>query len=271
MIAFTWTSMTTHTILKKLCWVCVGKMNLKIKITESVLKNLPCEINRINDTEITGFFARVGKPRDTQRKISFIIRYRIGGRNGIQREYKICNYGDMPVNKVRDLAFQLSARIAANEDIAATKKEKHVAALEKHKEQKFCAVLDEFKAYCKIHRKDPEPQRVIARDIQPIVGKEPISQINKRLLVTKVLDPILHRGSKVQANKTLSLLKQILDYGVDRGLLQENCLQSTKRKNVGGAERPRERFLSIDELKTVFGKLSSLDLSLQVKYWRVTA
>ena len=241
-------------------------MNIKLKINESVLKNLPIDINRVNDTEITGFFARAGKLKGTERKISFVMRYRVGGRNGIQREYKICNYGDMPVNKVRDLAFQLSARIAANEDIAATKAEQKNAALKKHKEQKFSVVLDEFIEYCKLHRKDPEPLRAIERDIRPSVGNETVSQLSKRLIVTKVLDPIVNRGSPVQANKTLSLLKQILDYGIDRGLLIENCLQGIKRKNVGGEERPRDRFLSIEDLQAVFKTLPQLGLSLQVNY-----
>lgn len=250
-----------------MCWLSVGKnVNIKMKITDSVLKNLPLEINRINDTEITGFFARAGKLRGSHRKISFVMRYRVGGRKGIQREYKICNYGDMPVRDVRNLAFQLSARIAANEDIAATKKQQQNSALEQHNEEKLDKVLDEFIVYCKTHRKDPEPLRAIERDIRPMVGKEPLSNINKRLLVTKVLDPIVNRGSRVQANKTLSLLKQILDYGVDRGLLKENCLHGIKRKSVGGAEQPRDRYLSIDELKLVFKKLPSLGLSLQIYY-----
>lgn len=241
-------------------------MNIKIKITESVLKNLPNEVTRINDTEITGFFVRAGKLKACGRKISFIMRYRVGGRSGIQREYKICNYGDIPVNRVRELAFQLSARIAANEDISATKQNLQRLAIEKYNEQKFSVLLDEFIQYCKTHRKDPEPVRAIEKDIRPLVGKEPLEQITKRMLVTRVLDPILHRGSRVQANKTLSLLKQILDFGVERGLLNENCLQGTRRKSIGGTEAPRERFLSLSEMRTVFRTLPELGLCSQIVF-----
>lgn len=241
-------------------------MAVKLKITDAVCRELPNDVSRINDTEISGFFARAGKPSSAGRKISLIMRYRVGGRTGIQREYKICNVGDMPLKEVRKLAFQLSARIANGEDISASREAAKRSAIEKHFEEDFNSVLDEFIEYCRNHRKDPEPIRSIERDIRPVVGSEKLSNINKRLLVTKVLDPIRNRGSLVQANKTLSLLKQALDHGVDRGLLSQNCLANVKRKNIGGTETPKERFLSLDELRHVFEKLPNLGLSQQVIY-----
>lgn len=241
-------------------------MALKLKLTDSIFKNLPDSVSRINDTEISGFFARAGKPSLSGRKISFIIRYRVGGRKGIQREYKICNYGDIPLKDVRKLAFQLSAKIASGEDIAATRESERRKAINEHQEIEFNIVLDEFITYCKSHRKDPEPLRMIERDIRPQVGNEKVSHINKRVLVTKVLDPIKQRGSFIQANKTLSILKQALEHAVDRGLLVENCLAGVKRKNIGGSEVPRDRHLKTSELKTIFSKLPQLGLSKQVMY-----
>jgi hypothetical protein len=40
----------------------VRKMaSIKVKLTESILKNIPLEITKINDTEISGFYLNVGK------------------------------------------------------------------------------------------------------------------------------------------------------------------------------------------------------------------
>ncbi len=41
----------------------VRKMaSIKVKLTESILKNIPLEITKINDTEISGFYLNIGRP-----------------------------------------------------------------------------------------------------------------------------------------------------------------------------------------------------------------
>ncbi|MCL1080283.1 hypothetical protein D5R81_19840 [Parashewanella spongiae] len=64
-------------------------------------------------------------------------------------------------------------------------------------------------------------------DIIPTIGNIKISKLTRRNLISKALDPITARGSKVQANKTLSLLKQMFDFGIQRGLLEYNPMALT--------------------------------------------
>lgn len=84
--------------------------------------------------------------------------------------------------------------------------------------------------------------------------------------VIKVLDPITDRGAKTQSNKTLSILKQMFNFGVERDLIQGNPISTVKKKSVGGLEKSRTRALEFDEVIQVFERLPKLGISQQVIY-----
>lgn len=243
-------------------------MAFKIKLTESIVANFPENEKTLNDSEIAGFFAkRLSESSDGKRKIAFYLRYRVGGRDGIQRTYKICNFGDMPFKQLRKLAESLRGRIAAGEDIMDERKKSQQSASEKEKETRFKEPLDLFKVYISSERKRPEIAIAsIENDIEKQVGNVRISELSRKVLTSKVLEPIRKRKAHVQANKTLSLLKQILDFCIDKGYIEVNPLAGVRRKNVGGEEIPRTRVLTTDELKSVFSSLPSSGLSKQVQF-----
>jgi len=70
-----------------------------------------------------------------------------------------------------------------------------------------------------------------------------------------------------QANKVLAALKQAFSYGVRRGALSENPAILLQARDVGGMEKPRERNLSINEIKALLSFLESgiNRMSLQTK------
>lgn len=86
-------------------------------------------------------------------------------------------------------------------------------------------------------------------------------------LVTNALDKIVKRGARVHANKVLAALKQAFSYGVRRGTLQENPAILLQARDVGGIEKPRDRNLSIHEIKTLLSFLENGTnrMSLQTK------
>ncbi|AXR07031.1 tyrosine-type recombinase/integrase [Salinimonas sediminis] len=107
--------------------------------------------------------------------------------------------------------------------------------------------------------------RAFRADVRPTIGNIKLKELSRLCIIQKCLDPIKKRGGSVQANKTLSLLKQTLQFGVERGLLETNPLSGTRRINIGGKEQPRNRFLSLDEIEYFFNWLKTSTASIQVK------
>lgn len=240
---------------------------VKLKLTDAVIKQLPAEIARVNDTEISGFYLQAGKlSADRERACIYYLYYRIGGRNGQQRRYPIGNAAVLSAQEARKEAIRLKGRVSLGEDVFLTRKETYSAIVKAKAEPTVVVLAKEFMdIYVTPQRKRPEEvERMLHADILPTIGKLKLSQLTRRVVINKALDPILARGSKVQANKTLSILKQMFDFGIQRGLLENNPLTGTKRQVVGGSERSRERHLSVSEIKHVFATLPQLGVSNQV-------
>ncbi|MCL1160474.1 site-specific integrase [Shewanella chilikensis] len=241
--------------------------SVKVKITDSIMRQVPEEVTRINDAELSGFYVQIGeRSPNGVRSFTYYLYYRLGGRNGIQRRYPIGNANVLTASEARKEATRLKGRVAIGEDVFLTRKKTHAAIAKSKTEPKVALLVKEFMdIYVNRHRKRPEEvQRMMNADILPTLGKEKLSQLNRRLVINKGLDPILARGSKVQANKTLSVLKQMFDFGIQRGLLDHNPLAGTKRQVVGGNESSRDRHLSLAEIQIVFDRLPRLGISHQV-------
>ena len=119
----------------------------------------------------------------------------------------------------------------------------------------------------KANRKDVDPViRMFEKDILPFIGNYKLKEITPLEIFKKELDPITDRDSKTQANKTLSLLKQMFNFGVARDLIQGNPISTIKKKSVGGLEKSRTRALEFEEVVQVFNRLPKLGISQQVIY-----
>ena len=110
--------------------------------------------------------------------------------------------------------------------------------------------------YIAKHRKQPlEVRQIIDADIIPLLGQRIIEELEAKD-ITKALDAIVARGSNVHANKVLSAIKQAFNYAVSRGELKINPAIYIRARDIGGVEKPRERFLSLDEIKHLWLFLS---------------
>lgn len=85
--------------------------------------------------------------------------------------------------------------------------------------------------------------------------------------ITTALDIIVERGAPVHANRVLSSIKQAFNSAVSRGRMQHNPAACIRAKDIGGTEKPRERYLSLDEIKTLWRFLDSdqNQMALQTK------
>ncbi|WP_350603997.1 tyrosine-type recombinase/integrase [Pseudoalteromonas sp. SMN1298-MNA-CIBAN-0114] len=242
---------------------------VKMLLTDSLLSSVPEPIKRINDTKLSGFHARVGKTQnDKKRKIALYLNYRFGGIKGKQRNYHLGYFGECDLKDVRKEVESLKGRVALGEDVYETKqlslKEQFIEDTSPTVEE----LAQEFiERDIKVNRKDVDPvMRMFKKDILPFIGNYKLKEITRRDILNKVLDPIKDRGSNTQANKTLSILKQMFDFGVERDLMQGNPVSTVKKKSVGGLEKSRTRALEFDEVIQVFERLPKLGVSQQVIY-----
>src|SRR3990167_1483733 len=120
--------------------------------------------------------------------------------------------------------------------------------------------------YIERHRKQPlQIKKHIEADIIPLLGNFHAETLETRD-ISQALDKIVKRGSPIHANKVLSTLKQAFNYAVNRGELKLNPASSIRGRDIGGIEKPRERYLSPDEIKTLWLFLDGNDnkISLQI-------
>lgn len=243
---------------------------VKMLLSDSTLSNIPDQIKRINDTKLSGFHARVGKPTNTNKtaRVALYLNYRLGGAKGKQRNYHLGYYGERDLKQVRKEVESLKGRIATGEDVYETRQQSIKQQFIEDTSPTVEILFQEFYTrFIKVHRKDPvEVERMFNKDILPSIGGIKLKDITRRDILNKVLDPITDRGAGTQANKTLSILKQMFDFAVERDLMQGNPISTAKKKNVGGIEKSRTRALEFEELIQVFERLPKLGVSTQVIY-----
>lgn len=105
---------------------------------------------------------------------------------------------------------------------------------------------------------------MLKSDVYDQLGTVPVEKVTRLMITDEVLAPIVKRGAPVQANKTLTLLKQILGYGVELGYLEVNPASSISKRTIGGREVARSRVLSNDEIVLIWQGLDAADMTPRV-------
>jgi integrase len=118
-------------------------------------------------------------------------------------------------------------------------------------------VIAWYSGYAEKSRKKPQQiKQQIDADIIPLLGNMALDKI-QTIDIAKALDMIVARGAPIHANRVLSTIKQAFNYGVSRGSLQYNLAGNIRARDIGGTEKPRERFLTMDEIKKIWLFLDS--------------
>jgi integrase len=124
-----------------------------------------------------------------------------------------------------------------------------------------------YRGYVVKNRKKPlQIKQQIEADIIPLLGHIELDKV-RPIDISKALDMIVNRGAPIHANRVLSSLKQAFNYAVSRGNIQQNPAASIRTRDIGGLEKPRERYLTLEEVKTIWHFLDSslCQMSLQTK------
>ncbi len=94
------------------------------------------------------------------------------------------------------------------------------------------------------------------------LGKVNAHELTKRQIIA-FLDSIVDRGSPVTANRNHALLDQMFKWAAAKDLIPGSPMAGIERP--GGEERPRERVLTADEVKTFWTQLETADMAEPTK------
>lgn len=201
------------------------------------------------DTTISGFGLLV-TPAGSK---SFIAQYRAGrGRAAPTRRVTIGTYGSWTPDQARAEAKRILAEAAQGKDPAADRAARRRGG---GSERTFSAVAKEWlKRDQAGNRSFKEVQRLISREVEPVLGQRQIDAIRKADLI-QLVDAIVDRGAPVTANRVLAHTKRLFAWAAGRDLIETDPAAHIEKP---APEIKRDRVLDDDELVEVWRAAESL-------------
>ena len=106
--------------------------------------------------------------------------------------------------------------------------------------------------------------RALEHDLLPSLGDQAVTTVTYDQIID-LIEIIVERGAKTQASKVLSFARQMFAFGVRRRLLQADPAAGIRGKDVGAAEKSRDRHLTWKELKQLAQQIDHAGLHERIK------
>ncbi|CAG5011369.1 Prophage integrase IntA [Dyadobacter sp. CECT 9275] len=190
-----------------------------------------------------------------------------------RRKQSLGPLADVSLKEARKLASEKRELLARGLDplleaeIRKFDKVKDFNQWEEKQRNKVKAVFADWKRAELQNRKDfgIEVERAFEKDVFPLIGNKLIGEV-ERSDIKAILERPLNRKSKRMANRLLSDLKQFFGYADDEELITLNPTRRLIKERVGGKEKSRKRYLSLEELKQLHQILPSSGLRAEYQY-----
>lgn len=215
-----------------------NKMPVKNKITATNIKNLSPEDKRLNDTEISGFHARI-TPTGL---ITYYLFYRL---NGKQVNYRLGIDGQMTPAQARDLAKNKIAEVTQGVDVQAVRKHDRT----KTKYSKFSTlqffIEEKYAPWLKSCNPKTAEKTIKAFESSfPTMMNFQLSDINA-WEIEKWRNKRLADGVEpATTNRQINTIKGCLSRAVEWGAIDSHDLRKVKTLTV---DNSKVRYLSNDE------------------------
>lgn len=236
-------------------------MAVKKTWTDAQIKGLEPELKRYEKYIVSGGLGIRVTPAGVK---TWIYRYKIDGKT---EKLTIGHYPTMSLAtaNIRFLELSNQRREGLNPKVLIQTQEADKERQKNNTVRKL--VLDWYSGYVEKNIKRPETiKKQIDGDIIPLLGDKELDTL-QTVDITTALDIIVDRGAPVHANRVLSSLKQVFNSAISRGRMQHNPAACIRAKDIGGTEKPRDRYLSLEEIKILWQFLDSGDnqMALQTK------
>jgi integrase len=221
-------------------------------LTQLAIDKLKPETARreIPDGQVRGLFLIV----QPSGKMSWAIRYRHYGR---PRKLTVGGYPEISFKDARAAAMRALSSIAEGKDPAAEKQAVKAAAsaARRRTDDVVERVVGDFiNLYARRHTRDwKETGRLLKQFAAAWEGRR-LGEIG-RADVHRVLDGIVARGSPIGANRAFAQLRKLCNWAISRGIVERSPCE---RIRPPSPETPRDRVLSMDELRLVWNAADDL-------------
>lgn len=163
----------------------------------------------------------------------------------------IGKFNEISLKDARDKAVSLLSDMTKGVNIETRKRDEHRARLLDPTVTEFA---NEFiEKHCKIKKRSwKEDQRILDKDILPVIGKLRMKQVAKRDILG-VLDIVEKRGKLTSCNRTLAVLSKMFGFALERDVIETFPVYGVKKR---GPEVKRSRILSDDEIKLLWNTIT---------------
>lgn len=227
-------------------------MAIKKKITNTSIKQLTIEDGRLNDTEISGFHARIS-PKGA---IKYYFYYRL---NGKQRNYLIGSADSMTPAQARDLAKEKAGLVASGVDVQTQRVEERKA--EVRRSLTLGKYLEEhYKDY--LFAMNPKTAKQSYQSIAntfAFLADKPLEDIKAWDIQQWVTDKRKLGRAPATIEYTFNRLKAALNRAVEWEFIESHNLSSVK---IAKEDNTRIRYLSESEEAALLSALAAREAQL---------
>jgi len=177
-------------------------------------------------------------------KASWILRFRLNGRS---KEKVLGRYPELSLKVAREQARQDRLQIERGVDVSAAKQAEKALVLKVPTVQRLGEVW--FARYIQPRYKHPEVvARVLRKHINPLLGPIAPSDVQP-VHIDRVLTRIVQGGAPTVANDALRYMSRMFRMAVRNQWIERNPAADFDMVDAGGDETPRDRWLTLDELR----------------------
>ncbi|EIU6832440.1 site-specific integrase [Vibrio parahaemolyticus] len=227
-------------------------MAVKKKITNTSIKQLTIEDGRLNDTEISGFHARIS-PKGA---IKYYFYYRL---NGKQRNYLIGSEDSMTPAQARDLAKEKAGLVASGVDVQVQRAEERKA--EVRRSLTLGKYLEEhYKDY--LFAMNPKTAKQSYQSIAntfAFLADKPLEDIKAWDIQQWVTEKRKLGRAPATIEYTFNRLKAALSRAVEWEFIESHNLSSVK---IAKEDNTRIRYLSESEEAALLNALAAREAQL---------
>jgi integrase len=188
---------------------------------------------------------------------SFIYMYRFQGR---PRMMTLGPYPRIGLARARSMAAESHEKLTHDIDPGA----EHT---EKKKQERGAPTIrtlaeEYLNLWAKPRKKSwKEDERIIQKDVIPNWGRLKAKNLKRRDILL-LIDSIIQRGSPISANRTLAVVRRMLNFAVERGIIDATPCVSVK---APGKENRRDRVLNESEIRQFWSGLEKTSMSIAIQ------
>jgi len=242
-----------------------------LKLTDRALKTAKAEQKDLFLSDGLGLYLRV-RPSGSK---TWLYRYKV---EKTTKWHELGIYPDMPLADARLAAHNAKALRKSGDDPVekktSIKKEKELARIKAAARLTVNQLFDKWRETDLKHRKDKgaEVLRLFKKDVLPHLGEIKADELTKAQIM-QVIDNLLERNVDRTAKLVLSLLRQMLRFALERGIINTEPSAAIRKSKIGKAEVPRDRVLSESEIQALAKAMpnANLNKTTEIAIWLTLA